>query len=164
MTSRWVGFVAVLVCVSMVGAASLVAQTSEPLLGSWVLDVGKSTFGAGAGAPDKRTMTFERAADGIRHVTDTTANQGGFNEQRYRLQYTFKLDGKEYPADVQMPVSTVSFKRVDGNTIVRSGKYRGEVVETVTYAVSADRSVLTVTQMGNLNGAEVSSVQVFSRQ
>ena len=134
----------------------------ESLLGTWVLDVGKSTFSTGA--PDKRTMTFERVADGIRHVTDTSANQGAFAEQRYRLQYTFKIDGKEYPADVQMPVSTVSFKRVDTNTIERSGRYRGEIVETVTYSVSADRNVLTVTQMGNLNGTEVSSVQVFSRQ
>jgi hypothetical protein len=149
---------------STIGAAQLAAQATEPLLGTWALDVGKSTFSAGAGAPDTRTMTFDRVAAGIRHVTETSANQGGFAEQRYRLQYTFKIDGKEYPADVQMPVSTVIFKRIDANTIERSGKYRGEVVETVTYSVSADRNVLTVTQTGNLNGADVSSVQVFSRR
>lgn len=155
-----------LVVVLLLGAANadgpkLFAQAADPLLGTWALDRGKSTF-SGA-APDKRIMKFERAADSLRHVTETT-NLSGFAEDIYRLQYTFKIDGKDYPADPQMPVNVVSFKRLDANTIERSGKYRGEVVETVTYQVSSDGKTLTLTQKGMLNGAEVSSVQVFNRQ
>lgn len=153
--------VGVLAVVAGVGGRHLLAQANEPLLGTWVLDRAKSTFGGQA--PDRRTMKFEKVADGIRHVTDT-ATTGGFLEDTYRLQYMFKIDGKDYPADGQMPVGTVSFKRIDANTVVRTGKYRGETIETVTYSVSPDGKVLTATQQGTLNGAEVSSVQVFTRQ
>jgi hypothetical protein len=138
------------------------AQGKDPLLGTWELDRAKSTFSGVA--PDKRTMTFEGQPDGnIRHVT-ATSTSGGFLEDAYRLQYTFKIDGKDYTADPQMPVGTVSFKRIDANTVVRTGKYQGQVIETVTYAVSADGKTLTVTQMGMQNGAEVTSVQVFTRR
>jgi hypothetical protein len=151
-----------LVCLSALGDARLHAQANEPLLGTWVMDRARSTFSGVA--PDSRTMTFERQSDGsIRHVT-ATSTTGGFLEDAYRLQYTFKVDGKEYPADPQMPLNTVSFKRVDANTVQRSGTYRGQIVETVTYAVSADGKTLTVTQMGMQDGAEVSSVQLFTRQ
>jgi hypothetical protein len=104
-------------------------------------------------------MTFEKVEGGIRHTTTTL--QG---EVTYRLQYVFQFDGKDYPADVQMPVSTVSFKRIDANKAERSGKYQGEVVETVTYQVSAGGKVMTATQKGLIGGVEVTSTQVFNRQ
>jgi len=136
------------------------AQAPDRLLGAWVLDRAKSTFTGQA--PDKRTMKFESGPNGIKHTTDTAA--GGVLEDTYRLQYTFKIDGKEHPADPQMPVSTVSFKWIDANTLERKGTYRGEVIETVTYQISTDGKTLTATQQGTLNGAQISSVQVFTRQ
>jgi len=138
-----------------------VAQASNPFIGTWVMDRAQSTFSAGV--PDKRVMRFEQVAAGIKHTTETT-NLSGFVEDIYRLQYTFKVDGKDYPADAQMPVNVVSFKQIDARTLERTGKYRGEAVETVTYQLSQDAKVLTLTQKGTLNGAEVNSVQVFNRQ
>ena len=102
-------------------------------------------------------MTFEKVANGIRHTTETL--QG---EVTYKLTYVFQIDGKDYMADVQMPLSTVAFKRVNPTTLERSGKYLGMVVETVTYQVAG--KVMTVVQSGNLNGNEVSSRQVFNKQ
>jgi hypothetical protein len=135
----------------------LMAQGNDVLLGTWTLERGKSTF-SGA-VPEKRTMVFEKVDSGIRHTTTTL--QG---EVTYRLQYVFQIDGKDYPADVQMPVSTVSFKRIDANKVERSGKYQGTVVETVTYQLTANGKVLTVNQKGTINGAEITSTQVFNRQ
>ena len=150
----------VIACAFNVSRAT--AQTNVRVLGTWVMDNDKSTF-SGA-APDKRTMKFETVPDGIRHTTDTV-NSGGFGfRDTYRLQYTFKIDGKDYPADPAMPLSTVSFKRVDANTLERTGKYQNEILETVTYVVSRDGKTLTVTQRGTLNGADVSSRQIFTRQ
>ena len=169
-TNLFATFVAaVLVSVWVVGERPLMAQANDPLVGTWLLDNAKSDFGGQTNflgttsAPDKRTMKFERVPEGIRHSTETV-DTSGFSAEIYRLQYTFKVDGKDYKADPQMPVNTVSFKRIDANTIERSGTYRGAVVETVTYAVSADGKVLTATQKGMLNGAEVNTVQVFNRQ
>ena len=137
------------------------AQTPDRLLGTWVMDANKSTFSGNA--PNKRTMKFETVSDGIRHTTDTVTTAGLVGES-YRLEYTFKIDGKDYPADPAMPLSTVSFKRVDANTVERQGKYRDEIVETVKYVVSPDGKRLTVNQRGTLNGADVSSQQIFTRQ
>jgi hypothetical protein len=143
--------------VALAPQLALRAQANDALLGTWILERGKSTF-SGA-VPERRTMTFEKVDKGIRHTTETL--QG---EVTYRLQYVFEMDGKDYPADVQMPVASVSFKRIDANKIERSGKYQGAVVETVTYQLSAGGKVLTATQKGNINGAEVSSTQVFNRK
>src|SRR5207244_1050717 len=66
------------------------------------------------------------------------------------------------PAGEQKPLSFVAFKRANANTLERSGKYLGMVVETVTYQVSG--KVMTVTQNGTLNGNEVSSKQIFNKQ
>jgi len=157
----WTLVIGVFAYAAVGGIVPLRGQANEPLLGSWVLDLAKSTFSGVA--PDKRTMKFEKVADGIRHLTETVTT-GGFFEDTYRLQYTFKIDGKDYPADAQMPVGFVSFKRIDANTVERTGKYQGKIIETVRYSVSADGKVLTATQQGTLNGAEVTSTQVFTRQ
>jgi hypothetical protein len=131
------------------------AQAADPWMGTWVLDRANSTFSGNV--PERRSMTFEKAASGIRHTTETL--QG---EVTYKLTYVFQMDGKDYPADVQMPLSTVAFKKLNATTLERSGKYLGEVVETVTYQVAG--KVMTVVQKGTLNGNEVSSRQVFNRQ
>src|SRR3954464_2427490 len=139
---------------TIAAAAGPAAQGPDPWMGSWVLDRANSTFSGNV--PERRSMTFEKVANGLRHTTETL--QG---EVTYKLTYVFQVDGKDYPADVQMPLSTVAFKRVNAGTLERSGKYLGMVVETVTYQVSG--KTMTVTQSGTLNGNEVSSRQIFNR-
>jgi hypothetical protein len=68
-----------------------------------------------------------------------------------------------------MPLTTVSLRRSDARTIVRTGTYRGKVVETITYVLSADGGTLTATQVGANRDAAgneipISSIQVFRRQ
>jgi len=151
------GVAAMLAAAIVVAAAGtgVVAQAADPWMGTWVLDRANSTFSGNV--PERRSMTFEKVADGLRHTTETL--QG---EVTYKLTYVFQIDGKDYTADVQMPLSTVAFKRNNATTLERSGKYQGMVVETVTYQVSG--KVMTVTQNGTLNGTEVSSRQRFNRQ
>ena len=127
----------------------------DPFIGSWSLDRAKSTFPAAI--PDSRVHTFERVPTGIRHSTRSVIAAVTGN-----LQYTFQLDGKDYPADVAMAVNTVAFKQIDASTLERSGKYQGEVTEIATYQVSADGKVLTITQKILAN--DTSSVQVFNKQ
>ena len=58
----------------------------------------------------------------------------------------------------------MSLKRVDDQTVERTGKIQGQVVETETRTVSNNGKVLTVTTKGNRDGTEYSSVQVYDRQ
>jgi hypothetical protein len=138
----------------------LVAQSKDPLIGNWALNVNKSTF-AGA-APIRRTMTFTDIPNGITE-TITTTTSGGANIT-YKLVYTAKFDGKEYPADVASSLDTVSLKRIDARSVERIGKVKGQVVQTETYAVSPDGHMLTVTQEGQNNGVPFKSAQMFERQ
>lgn len=130
-------------------------QPTDPFLGTWVLDRAKSTF-TGA-VPAWRNHTFERVPTGIRHLTET--RQG---DAIYKLQYTFQVDGKDYPADIAMSVNMVTFKQVDANTLERTGKLQGEVLETVTYKLSADGKVMTITQ--DISANNTSSVQHFDKK
>jgi hypothetical protein len=140
----------------LVGADRALAQENE-LLGTWVLDRAASTY-SGA-APEQRTMMFEKTPTGIKHTTETL--QG---EVRYKIEYTFNVDGKEYPADVQMATSTISVRRIDDRTLARTGNYNGMPVEQVTWKLAPDGKRLIEDRHAELNGATVDSHQEFVKQ
>ena len=141
-------------------APTLRAQSKDPLVGTWDLDIHKSTF---AGAPPiKRTMMFEAVPDGLKQEISTTT--GGLADVTYHLTYTARFDGKDYPADVASSLDTVSIKRIDPRTVERVGKVKGQVVQTETYSVSSDGHMLTVTQQGRNNGVPFNSTQIFERE
>lgn len=137
------------------------AQSAKnPIIGNWLLDVGKSTF-PGA-RPEKRVMTFQPVPNGLKQSIMTTTS--GVASLTYHLEYTAKFDGKDYPADAASAFDTVSLKRVDDRTVERIGKVKGNVVETETYKVSPDGKVLTVTQQTTNGGAPATATQVFERE
>jgi hypothetical protein len=143
-----------------VGPQPAIAQTKDPILGSWKLDVSKSKF-AGA-TPVRRSMMFKAAPNGItQSITTTTA---GNAQITYHLEYTAKFDGMDYPADVASSFNTIMMKRVDSRTLQRIGKVQGTVVETETYTVSPDGQALSVKQEGENNGVLFMTAQVFERE
>jgi hypothetical protein len=149
------------------------AATSRPsgFTGTWALNRAKSTFqvswvreafeGRDGTAPESRVMRFQNAPDGsLTHVIDTRIGAGdsGF----HRVEYTAKLDGSDYPTRGGA-IDTVSLRRIDANTIERTGKIKGQVVETATWTLSADGKVMTVSASGKMEGASYQNLQVFER-
>jgi hypothetical protein len=110
--------------------------------------------------PQDRTMTFEIKGDEITHIT-ATFNQ--FLSAHDRITYTARFDGKDYPI-IGTALDTVSVKRVDRNTIERTGKIRGMPTEACTMKVSSDGKTLTVSIRGSFNGTDYSSEQILTRQ
>jgi hypothetical protein len=137
----------------------LAGQTKDPLIGTWVLDLTRSTFDPGPAPAGSRTMTFTAVDNGFTHMTKT---EGGFLNST--LEYTAKYDAKDYKMDPESPLEMVSLKRIDKNTVERTGKIRGKAVETMTLKVSPDGKTLTITTMGSYQGNDYGSVQVLSRQ
>jgi hypothetical protein len=145
--------------------------------GKWKLDRARSTFqtswlrigmeeGRDGTAPERRTMVIEPAGGGIRHITDTqiVANDSGV----FRTEYTAQFDGKDVPIKGGV-LETVSLKRLDDHTFERTGKIKGDVVETSTWKLSPDGKTLTVTTKGKVPQgqgapAEYSNTQLFERQ
>ncbi len=135
------------------------AQKSDPFVGKWELDPLKSSFTPGPG-PDSRSMTIELTSDGgFHHTTFTPTVFAGTNF----IEYTAKFDGKDYDI-VGAVIDTVSLKRVDANTIERSGKQAGKAAETCIMKLSPDQKTLTMTIKGSVSGNSYSSTQVYTRE
>ena len=158
-TRRYSTTFAVAVAGAVLSSISLLAQ-KDPIVGSWQLDVAKSTFPAAA--PASRTMTFAVVPNGLKQeiMTRTAGNA----EVTYNLVYTAKFDGKDYPADVASSFNTIEMKRVNARTIERIGKTHGQVAETETYTVSPDGKTLSVKQEGDNNGVPFKTAQLFERE
>jgi hypothetical protein len=147
-----------LLSVLSVGQGEMVAQSvSDSALGAWRLNHAKSTF-SGA-VPYRRITKFEVVGDAIKETTYTMST----DKPSVVVEYSARFDGNDYPISNSF-LSTVSLKRVDDRTVERTGKIRGQVVETETRTVSDNGKVLTVTTKGSRDGTEYSSVQVYDRQ
>jgi len=139
--------------------ARLIAQANaaDPLIGNWEMDRAKSTFTGNA--PEWRKMSFQKTPMGVKNTIDSMVG-----EVVQKLTYTFQVDGKDYPADVQMAVNTIAFKKVDANTYERLGKYQGNPLETVTIKLSDGGKTLTWEQRLATNPDVVNSTQVYVKK
>jgi hypothetical protein len=132
------------------------------LIGTWALDVFKSTYYTEQ-PPLRRTLKFEAVGDSIRQTMDTTRQ--GFNiSETVRIEYTAKLDGKDYPI-TNSGLESVALKQIDPATIERVGKIKAKQTETATMKLSNGGQTLTITTKGTTGaGAAYSRVEIFDRQ
>jgi hypothetical protein len=143
------------------GLGATLAAQADPFMGTWVLNVEKSTFDTGGGAGVRaRTITISQKGDMINHTQDTF-RQG--QDAVQKVWYDTKYDGKDYGPVTGGAFDQVSFTRM-GRTLTRKAKNRGMEVETATYTVSADGKTMTVVTKGNNYGVMYGSTQVFEKQ
>jgi len=130
----------------------------DSLIGTWVLDRGKSVFD-----PDTelqgRTIVFEAKGEGISFVQQTVTAAGNTIQSDYVAAY----DGKDVPISGSQ-MDTVALKRIDANTVERTGKTGGKVSESARMVVSNAGKTLTITTKGSFSGVDYSSTQVFDKQ
>ena len=139
-------------------AAAAFGQAKDALVGNWVLDRGKSSF-----EPDtallNRSLSFEAKDGGVSFNQKTVQGNGNTTE----INFTAKFDGKDVPIEGSQ-LDTVALKRVDANTVERTGKVKGQVAENVTMKVSNGGKMLTITTKGSIEGVDYSSTQVYQKQ
>ncbi len=137
-----------------------VAQTADPAIGTWKLNVAKSTYSPGP-APKSGTVVFSAAGTGLKLVVSGVAGTGEKMDWGYNATY----DGKDYPITGNNPdADTINGKVVDARTVVTVNKKAGKVTTTNRRVVSADGKTMTVTTTGtNGAGAKVNNVQVFEK-
>jgi hypothetical protein len=138
----------------------LSAQASDPRIGTWKLNVAKSKYSPGP-APQALTVNVEPSGKGEK-VTTEFANADG---TRTTTEYTANFDGKDYPLTGSQIADTVSLKRSNARTTVRTDKKGGTVAQTLRRVVSKDGKTMTVTTKGtNAQGQAVNNVAVFEKQ
>ena len=94
------------------------AQTQDPAVGTWVLNVAKSKYHSGP-PPKSLTVTFKpSSAGGMNVVSESVDATGG----TARTEYTANYDGKDYPLKGVPIADVVSLKRIDARSSERADK------------------------------------------
>ena len=151
-----------LILAPVVPSLVLFAQTAEPLIGVWTVDIFKSTYVTGQ-PPVRRVMTFEAAGDSLKFTQETT-NQGFNISETIKLEYTAKIDGQDYPIK-NSGLDTVALRKIDATTYERIGKIKGMPTETAAMKLSNRNRTLTIATKGTTDtGAEYARTEVFNKQ
>ncbi len=111
---------------AVLATAVAFAATDLPYAGKWKINLTKSDFGE----------------------STVTIGQTGAGQMQYTadgLSYTFRVDGKDYPA---LLGQTAAWKQIDKTTWETSTKLNGKVVATTTSRLSADGATLTMEAKG----------------
>lgn len=148
--------------VSVVASSAVLgAQAGDPIMGTWKLNVAKSTYSPDP-PPKSSTHTYELyGQEGVKFSVEGVDAAGN----RTSIQYTAYYDGKDYPVTGSSEFDTVALRRIDAYTTELVNKKAGKVVYTRTRVLSKDGQVLTITSRGtNPKGQAVNNVAVFEKQ
>ena len=148
------GFLAVTSVVIAADAAT------DPVIGTWKLDVAKSKFSGPA--QKSSTRTYEQSADGSINVTVKSVGADG---KASTLVRTFKADGKEYPIKDSSGPDSITEKQISTHTAEYVEKKAGKVTVSARRTVSKDGKTLTVHEKGtDADGTKLDDTLVFEKQ
>jgi hypothetical protein len=157
--------VAVFVALAIVLAVAAVAdaQSSDPWIGTWRVNLAKSTYSPGPKPTSATTVKLEPSPSGGLKTTIDGVDAKG---QPTHTETVGLLDGKDNPVKgTPMPNSTTALKRIDGRTFEAVNKVDGKPTTTTRVVISADGKTLTATQTGkSLQGEDIKNVIVADRQ
>jgi len=157
---RWVGLLVVLAVVATVRLAMADDPLIATMVGTWKLDVSKSTFNPGP-APKGALLKFEASGAGVRQSNNNVDPQG----HPYAYTATYIFDGKEVPITGDPSRDTTAWSRTDAMTLTGVNRKAGKVTTTQVRAFSVDGTSFTLTTTGtNVLGQRVNNVEFFEKQ
>jgi len=129
---------------------------SNPFLGTWKLNLAKSTFSPGP-APRSRTLTYQAEGQGIRVTFEYIDAEGNVTKGN---DLVFD-DGKSRPVAGNPAFDAHSFKQVNDSTGWLIRTKAGKVVQTIIAVISADGKITTYTTAGvTADGRQINDVSV----
>ena len=146
----------------MLSQASVALAQGEVRVGTWELNLAKSTFSPGP-PPRKQTLTFRSAGP---HWTallqGVDASGTPINPDMNNLAITF--DGRDH-ATATLDYDTTAWKRLTGNTYEVVRKRAGKIVLTSINEISPDGKTMIITTKGvNAKGQAVHNIRVYDKQ
>ncbi len=152
--------IALAAVLAILGAVQLPAQATDPVVGTWELNIAKSKFSPGP-APKSETRTYVVVGQEIKGSSKGMGADG----KPTSTQWTVNYDGKERPVAGSAELDALSLKRIDAFTTESTQKKAGKVVATGTRVVSKDGKTMTITTTGtNAKGQVVNNVEVFDKR
>ena len=151
---------ALFVIIVAAGAWLHAQDADDPILGTWKLNLAKSTFGGGP-ALKSQIRTYSQSAGGITLKMKTVSADG----KETTTQTTYHLDGKDHPSMGNPDFDSLAGMQVDTNTAEFTLKRAGKPVGKLRRAVSNDGRTLTLNLVTtNVNGVQLSELTVFDKE
>ena len=149
--------VALLACTS----AGIGAQAADPFAGTWVLNIGKSSYPPGT-CPKSMVIQMDTLENGIRYLSTTVYA----NDAVSHAQYEAKYDGKEVLVQGSRGLLLpVSLKRLDSNTVLATYKRGFKVEATSRRVVSNETRTMTITtSFSDKDGKLVTTIGVYDKK
>lgn len=144
----------------VVAGGKVSAQAVDPVVGTWELNVAKSTFVPGP-SPRSETRTYEGAGSEFKVVVKGIDSNG----RPVAMQASYSTDGREHPIVGSQDADAQALRQIDAFTIEGTIKKGGKVVQTVRREISKDGRTMTLWFKGvNARGETVQNVMVFERK
>ena len=138
----------------------VIAQTADPLAGTWVLNTAKSKY-ASTPAPKSETRSYTIVGQELKATSKGTDAAGKPTSGEWTVNY----DGKDQPTTGDPNVDALSFNRIDTHSGEFTQKKAGTVVATGTRVISKDGKTMTITTKGtNAKGQPYLDVEVFDKR
>ena len=138
----------------------LTAQGTDPVVGTWELNVVKSKYSPGP-APKSEMRTYVVAGQDIKATAKGVDGAG----KPTSVAWTVNYDGKDRPLTGDQDADALSLKHIDAFTTEFTQMRAGKVVMTGTRSISRDGKVMTITTKGtNARGQAVNNVEVFEKR
>lgn len=159
--NRFLRMVAVGTILTLASAALVfAAKAPDPVIGTWTLNVEKSSYSPGP-VPKSQTRTYAQTANGISMTFNGVAADGS----PVSGQSIFKYDGKDYPIMGSPDFDTLALKRVNATTVKTTQKKGGKVVGSTIRTISGHGKVMTLSSKGkDAHGVAIHNVVVFDKQ
>ncbi len=149
----------------VLAVVAIVAMAADPWNGTWKINPAKSKAPGGRLPHPSSTNIIDIQGDTIHLIS----NQTGATGKMEHVEYTAKLDGKEYPVKVTPPPPgsqkyTISLKRINARTrefveVIGNFTIKGQDILSED-GKSFDRVVSSKDAAGN----DTSVIQVFDKQ
>ena len=144
----------------LAAARTAAAETPAVWLGTWVLNVERSTYNPGP-APYKRgTFTVEPWQDGVRLISDLVGVRGGVTH----YEWTGKFDGQDYALQGIEEDLTYSYASIDDRNVQIVIKVAGRAVARARATVSPDgKTMTTVTSGFSPRGEAITTTTIYEK-
>jgi hypothetical protein len=155
-TGRSVGVALAFVCAAVMAVG---AQAPDPLIGTWKLDVAKSSYKPGP-APKSATVTIDAAGKGIKVAVDVVGGDGA----PMKWGYTSERDGKDVPVTGNPAYDTAAVTQASPTEGTIVYKKAGKPVVTVKTSIATDGKTMTATTTGtDPKGQAMNNVAVYRK-
>ena len=135
---------------------ALAGQPHPGWLGTWTLNLARSTYSPGPPPYKRAVRRIERSGDDIKITDEMVRSRGGVTH----LEWTGKFDGQDFPVQGVELVLTNAYRRVADRTYELIQKIDGDVLATARIAMSPDGNTITTVN----SSKTASATTVYERQ